>query len=149
MYLALGDSVANGEGSVAVAGQNLPVRVDLVLEGEPLKGTVDFPQQNALGLPLQNVSQQGNNVHFEVLPAPNTAVFDGDVVGADLLKARAHDLVGEFGAVAFAAEVTQIQMPQAGGHDLFGGICSVLVGKMPVPAQNALFEAPRPADGVL
>jgi uncharacterized protein len=74
------------EGSVAVAGQNIITRVDLATEDETLKGTVDFPQQNALGLPLQQASQRGNNVHFEVLPAPRTAIFDGQMTGADKIE---------------------------------------------------------------
>jgi uncharacterized protein len=74
------------EGSVSVAGQNIITRVDLTAEGEALKGTVDFPQQNALGLPLQKAGQQGSTVHFEVLPAPRTAVFDGELVGPDQIQ---------------------------------------------------------------
>ena len=75
--------------------------------------------------------------------------FCGYVVGADLLKARAHDAVREFRAVAFAAKVAEIKVTQTSGHDLFSGIRGVFIGEMSVPAEDALFEAPRPADGVL
>jgi pimeloyl-ACP methyl ester carboxylesterase len=74
------------EGSVAAAGQNIITRVDLAVEGDTLEGTVDFPQQNALSLPLEKASQQGNQVHFEALPAPRTAVFDGQMAGADKIE---------------------------------------------------------------
>jgi hypothetical protein len=74
------------EGSVTISGQNLITRVDLTADGEAVKGTVDFPQQKALGLPLQMVSQQGKKVHFEVLPAPRTAVFDGELVDPDHIQ---------------------------------------------------------------
>jgi pimeloyl-ACP methyl ester carboxylesterase len=81
---ATGASVdGHWEGTVAVAGQNLIARVDLASDGGVLKGTVDFPQQNANGLQLQKVSYDGGKVHFEVLPQPNTAIFDGALQGAD------------------------------------------------------------------
>ena len=71
------------------------------------------------------------------------------MVGANLLKARAHDAVSEFWAVAFTAQVAEIKMAQTGGHDLFSGIRGVFVGEMSMSAEDALFEAPRPADGIL
>jgi pimeloyl-ACP methyl ester carboxylesterase len=90
------------EGSISVAGQNLTARVDLTREGDVLKGTADFPQQNAMGLALQNASQQGNKVHFEVLPAPNTAVFDGEMLGPDQIQ-------GTFTQSGFAGDFTLIR----------------------------------------
>jgi hypothetical protein len=60
--------------------------MDLAAEGDAMKGTVDFPQQNMLDVPLQKASQQGNKVHIEVLPPPRTAVFDGELVGADQIQ---------------------------------------------------------------
>jgi pimeloyl-ACP methyl ester carboxylesterase len=97
------------EGSVVVAGQNLTARVDLRSEGETLTGTVDFPQQNALGLPMQNASQQGSNVHFEVLAAPNTAVFDGQMTGADSIEGEFSQAgyTGEFGLTRKAVATPQ------------------------------------------
>ncbi len=74
------------EGAVQVAGQDLIARVDLTTEDGNPKGTVDFPQQNALGLKLEKVSRQNEKVHFEVLPQPNTAVFDGKVVGDGVIE---------------------------------------------------------------
>ena len=71
------------------------------------------------------------------------------MVGADFLKARAHHAVREFGAVAFSAQVAEIKTAQTGGHDRLGGIRGVFVGEMSMSAEDALFEAPRPADGVL
>ncbi len=71
------------EGAVEVAGQNLIDPVDFKTEAGVLKGTVDFPQQNANGLPLEKVSRQEDKLHFEVLPSPRTAVFDGELQGTD------------------------------------------------------------------
>jgi pimeloyl-ACP methyl ester carboxylesterase len=101
--LAGGPSVlGHWEGSVSAAGQNIVTRVNVVADGNTLKGTADFPQQNALDLPLQNVSQEGNKVHFEVMPAPRTAVFDGELAGSDLMK-------GTFTQAGFTGDFTLIR----------------------------------------
>src|SRR5262245_8403682 len=52
-------------------------------------------------------------------------------------------------AVAVLAQMTEIQVAQLAGNDLFGGIGGSLVGKMPVPAEDALFDAPGAAQIVL
>jgi len=105
------DSAAgHWEGAVAVAGQNIITRVDLAADGGALKGAVDFPGQNALGLPLEKVSQQGKKVHFEVLPAPRTAVFDGELVDPDRIQ-------GAFSQAGFTGDFSlirkQVATPEA------------------------------------
>ena len=69
--------------------------------------------------------------------------------GADLKQLLRHDVLGQFGGVAFAAEVGQIKLPQAGGHDVGHRIGGGDVGDVAVPAQDALFERPRAARAVL
>jgi hypothetical protein len=47
-----------------------------------------------------------------------------DVHRADVVELFGHDIVCEFGTVAFAAQVGEIKVAQFGGHDLrdsFGG----------------------------
>ena len=68
---------------------------------------------------------------------------------ADFLKAFSHDALREFGFVALAAQVAEIQMAELRCHDLLGGISGGFVGKMAVSAENALFQTPRPARTVL
>ena len=75
--------------------------------------------------------------------------FHVDMVRADFLKAAAHDPMGQFRAIALAAQVAEIQMPQLCGHDLFGGSGSVFVGQVAVAAQDALFKTPRSAHAIL
>ncbi len=65
------------EGEIDIMGQKLPIRLDLSGQG----GTIDFPSQGAKGIRLENFSAQGDAVHFEVLPKPRTAIFDGKVEG--------------------------------------------------------------------
>ena len=65
--------------------------------------------------------------------------------GADLVEALVHDVMREFGAIAFAAQVGEVKVAQFAGHDIGGGLGGGFVGKMAVPAENALLEAPWPA----
>lgn len=62
---------------------------------------------------------------------------------ADSPKLRVHDTESEFGFVAFATEMAQVEMSQVCGHDVGGTIGRILVGKMAVSTENSLFEAPR------
>ena len=64
-------------------------------------------------------------------------------------EAVVDDAVGEFGAIALAAQVAEVEMAQVGGHDLLGGISGGLVREMAVPAQDALLEAPGAAGAIL
>jgi pimeloyl-ACP methyl ester carboxylesterase len=88
----------NGDwnGSIRIMGQELGITAHI--EGEPgdLSVKLDIPQQNALGIPMQNVSYQHPNVHFEI-PGPAVATFegvvDGDSIHGDFLQSG---LKGEF-----------------------------------------------------
>ena len=62
--------------------------------------------------------------------------------GANLFQARGDDPSGNFRAVAILAQMSQKHMLEIGGHDLGQGVGGGLVGKMAVPAHDALFEAP-------
>jgi hypothetical protein len=62
-----------------------------------------------------------------------------DVVRADFVQALVHDVMGQFGAIALAAQMSEKQMAEFGGHNLFGGIGGGFVGQMTVAAENALF----------
>ena len=64
---------------------------------------------------------------------------------ADVMELLGHDVLREFGLVAFAAQVRKIKMLQVGGHDLRGGFGGGGVGKMAVASEDALFQRPRPA----
>jgi pimeloyl-ACP methyl ester carboxylesterase len=130
------------EGSISVAGQNLSARVDLTVEGDVLKGTADFPEQNAMGLPLQNASQQGNKIHFEVLPAPSTAVFDGDMMGPDQIQGTftQSGFAGDFSlirkqvATPEAVPYRQEEVKFANGDVTLAGTLTLPQGAGPFPA---------------
>ena len=54
------------------------------------------------------------------------------------------DAQGEFGAVALAAQVAEVEMTQVSREDFLEGGGGVLVGEMTVPAEDSLLEAPGP-----
>ncbi|HXL04107.1 MAG TPA: alpha/beta fold hydrolase [Bacillota bacterium] len=72
------------EGAINVMGQELIIRVDFAVCDGTLSGTIDIPQQGALGLPLANIKLESPNIHFE-LPVPNArADFDGVLAGDEI-----------------------------------------------------------------
>jgi CubicO group peptidase (beta-lactamase class C family) len=79
---AAGSAAGTYTGKLAIAGMELEVVVTLQEQDGAYTGTIDIPQQGATGIPLLNVAVDGAAVHFEMLPAPQTAKFDGEI-GAD------------------------------------------------------------------
>ena len=69
--------------------------------------------------------------------------LDVDMRGTGLGQALAHDTMREFGTVAVAAEMAEVKMLKLGGHDLDCDFRSSFVGKMAVPTDDALLDAPR------
>ena len=65
------------DGSISVQGMKLTIHTHFVED----RATIDIPQQGAQGLPLQNVSSDGDIVHFELPAGPGLAVFDGNMDG--------------------------------------------------------------------
>ena len=65
--------------------------------------------------------------------------------GTNLLQALIHDAMRQFGAIAFTAEMAQIQIPQLGRHDFLRAIRRGLIRQMPVTTEDSLLEAPRAA----
>ena len=71
------------------------------------------------------------------------------VGGTDFLEAVVDDFVREFGAVAVAAEVAEVNVAQVGVHDLLGDLRGGVVREMAVAAEDALLHAPRTLGVVL
>src|ERR1700722_17825239 len=55
----------------------------------------------------------------------------------------------QFWFIAIQAEVAQVELPQFRGNDLFNQVGCAVIGKMPVPAQNALLQTPGASQIVL
>jgi hypothetical protein len=57
-------------------------------------------------------------------------------------EALLHHAACQLGFVAFTAEVAEVQMAQVSRHELLDGIGRRAIRKMPVPAEDSLFQAP-------
>ena len=68
---------------------------------------------------------------------------------ADVMELFGHDVMREFGPVAFAAQMGEVKMPQFGGHDLRDGLGGGFVREMAMASKDALLEAPGTARAVL
>lgn len=67
------------EGKVLLPSASLQIIVALERQGDGWTGTIDIPAQGAAGIPLVNVDVAFPNVHFEMLPGPRVAKFNGEV----------------------------------------------------------------------
>src|SRR6266536_6463012 len=68
--------------------------------------------------------------------------LDPDMRGADFRERLGDDAMGQFRPVTIGAEVAEVKMAQFGRDNLPGDLGGGVVGKMPVPAEDALLDAP-------
>ena len=66
------------EGAIAASGVEILINVDFTQDANGLRGTIDIPQQGAADLPLENITHEGDQIHFEI--AGVDANFDGTVM---------------------------------------------------------------------
>ncbi|MBP7148143.1 MAG: hypothetical protein KBD01_11395, partial [Acidobacteria bacterium] len=64
-------------GAIEIAGSRLGISVAFARVGSRMSATIDIPEQDAEGLPLNNVRAEGSRVSFELPAGPGLAVFDG------------------------------------------------------------------------
>lgn len=67
----------NWAGRIAVAGLDLAISVTFTADRDTISGTIDIPEQAATDLPLNNITIDLPDVHFEMLAGPQQAVFTG------------------------------------------------------------------------
>ncbi len=132
--------IGNWEGRTVVAGQELITRMAFEADGAGLTGTVDFPQQNANGIPLDVITFENGMLHVEVLPAPRTAVFDGTLAGDTITGTFAQaGYEGTFelarvGAAAEALPYTAEEVEFQSGDITLAGTLTLPEGEGPFPA---------------
>ena len=74
------DSVEGAwEGAIVVQGQEIGIIVHFHSADGALSGAIDVRMQGASGLPLYEVRFTAPSIHFEMLPGPRLATFDGTV----------------------------------------------------------------------
>jgi hypothetical protein len=132
------------EGAVTAAGQKIATRLSLVDDSGTIVARVSFPQQNALDLPVDKLEIDGSKIHLEVMPAPRTAVFDGEV-GSDGAMAGKFFQAGfegtfEFrrGAAGAVAEPTAVA-PYRAEEITFRSGAATLAGTLTIPEGEGPF----------
>lgn len=67
------------QGKITLPGTALEIIVNLAGQDGAWTGTIDVPAQGAAGIPLHDITVDGDTVHFEMLTGPQLAAFDGQV----------------------------------------------------------------------
>ncbi len=139
------------KGAIQIMGQELGIAAHFSGEGPALAVTLDIPAQNAMGLPMQNVSYQHPRVHFEI-PGAAVAVFDGAVEGnrisGDYLQSGLQgsfslekESITESAAAGAAEEAVSEPAPYAEEEVEFTNGDIRLAGTLTVPAGAGPFPA--------
>jgi len=66
-------------GTLAIAGMELAITVNLREGAGSITGTIDIPGQGASGIPLHDIRVALPALHFEMLEGPLLAVFEGEL----------------------------------------------------------------------
>jgi pimeloyl-ACP methyl ester carboxylesterase len=72
------------EGTIDIPGTALQVKVDLTVTAGAWSGSIDIPAQNAKGLPLEDVTAAGGQVHFLIRGVPGAPAFDGSLAAGEI-----------------------------------------------------------------
>jgi uncharacterized protein len=67
------------QGKIALPGAGLEIIVALAEQDGAWSGAIDVPAQGAAGIPLHDITVEGDAVRFEMLTGAQLAVFDGQV----------------------------------------------------------------------
>lgn len=68
---------ASYTGTLAVAGMELAITVNLSAGADGYTGAIDIPEQGASGIPLHDIRVEPPSVSFQMLEGPGLATFDG------------------------------------------------------------------------
>src|SRR2546425_13279436 len=95
------------------------VRFSFKIEGAIIQGTLDFPQQNRIGLALKQVIFEFPHVHIEWQGRTAVAVFDGVLEGESISGEFVQgDRKGKFGLVRTAKVNLRLNEEDSGSYEL-------------------------------
>ena len=72
------------QGVIEIPGTPLEVTVVLRQEAQGWQGTIDIPAQGAEGLPLENISLEGDAATFAIASLPGAPIFSGTLQGNEI-----------------------------------------------------------------
>ncbi len=98
------------EGTILIPGQPLVVKIDLEPNEDSWSGTIDIPAQGASGLPLVDVTVNGDDLQFTIQDVPGAPTFAGAFADGVIS--------GEFrqGPARFPFELGREPVEDAGPH---------------------------------
>ncbi len=73
------DVAGQWQGKIVLPGAALEIIVALTQQDDAWTGAIDVPAQGAAGIPLHDITVDGNAIHFEMLDGAQLATFDGQV----------------------------------------------------------------------
>lgn len=137
--------VGRWTGMISVAGQELGIVATFAEADGALSGSIDIPQQGAMGLPLDDMVYAHPQIDFSMLPSPQTATFSGQMIDTDTITgtfsqagyegtfdlARAEEVaIPDAPPVPYAEEEVVFQ----NGEITLAGTLSIPEGDGPFPA---------------
>lgn len=72
------------QGQLSIAGLNLNIVLNFAEDDGDWIGTIDIPQQGAVGLPLHTIEVDGAEVRFSMLEGAQLGLFAGEMDGAEM-----------------------------------------------------------------
>jgi CubicO group peptidase (beta-lactamase class C family) len=72
------------EGQLSIAGLNLTIVLNFAQSDGEWSGTIDIPQQGAVGLPLHTIEVDGSAVRFSMLEGAQLGLFSGELEGGSM-----------------------------------------------------------------
>lgn len=95
------------EGAITIQGQQLNVVFNIDGEPQNYSGTIDIPQQGAMGLDFTRVEQKADSVFFTFFTGQGDGDFEGELKSDSLIAGTYIQ-----GAVSFPFEVKKQRLPE-------------------------------------
>jgi uncharacterized protein len=68
-------------GGYEIKGDYTPIKTRFILEGDGIKGALEFPQREVTGIALDQVRSSASNFHFELPRSAGPLIFEGQLSG--------------------------------------------------------------------
>lgn len=78
--------VGEWKGAIHIQGQQLSVIFHIENEGDSFTGSIDIPQQGAMGLPLTRVEQDQDSILFAFFTGQGDGVFEGIFDSSEIIQ---------------------------------------------------------------
>ncbi len=131
------------QGKIILPGAALEIIVALAEQDGAWAGTIDVPAQGAAGIPLHDITVDGDVVHFEMLTGQQLATFDGQVQpdGAISGAFSQMGIAGSFELARPEAQIAAEPLPYQEEEVTFQNDDVTLAGTLTLPEGDGPFPA--------